>query len=393
MGLTLRCVRWRDAATGEVRSGDIEVGDDGRIERLRVAGARPTIVGDTVDGQGRFAFPGLVDTHVHLCFEPSIHPEEWIEELTDDEMGDIVRTNARATLAAGVTAVRDLGSRGNSVRDYARAEDDGREIGPRVLCSGPAITRPGGHCFFVGDTVGSDGSELAAAVRSHVAAGDAWVKVMVTGGALTSTSHPDDLQFSGDELDRAVMVARGGQVRLAAHVLSTAGVEVAVHAGFDTIEHCVGATATQLDRMRQIGISMVPVLSPSAIQLEVDANGYSKHTERLRAIVDVLHDSVRQGVRAGVTILAGTDAGCPHVPHGTALVGEVELLESLGLDRGRALSAATDGAADAIGHDGGRLEVGSVGDILLLDNDPLVTLESLRNPSVVIRRGRVVIDR
>lgn len=393
MGLTIHSARWRNPATGEVTSSDIEIGDDGRVTRIINAGNRSALAGDSIDAQGRFAFPGLVDSHVHLCFEPTIHPEAWIEDLTEDEMYEIVRTNARTTLEAGVTAVRDLGSRGNSVRNYARAVTDGRENGPTVLCAGPAITRPEGHCFFVGDTVGPDASELIAAVRSHITAGDEWVKIMVTGGALTSTSHPDDLQFSAAELSRAVAVARDGGAKLAAHVLTSTGVEMAIDVNFDTIEHCVGATAAQLDRMVRNAIAMVPVLSPSAIQLAVDADGRSEHTEQLRTIVDELHESVRRGVRSGVKILAGTDAGCPHVPHGKALVGEIELLESLGLDRSRALSAATDVAAEAIGYDGGHLDAGSVGDIVLLVDDPAVTLGALRDPSVVVRRGRIIVNR
>jgi len=388
VSLVLRDVTVVDPSREGSTRHDLVVGADGFISQLAAPGRG--IAERTVEASGLVVFPGLIDCHVHLCFDPTRSPEDWIGDASDDELAAMVREHGRATLAAGVTTVRDLGSRGDVVRHYSEEVETGAVIGPRVISAGPVVTVPNGHCFFVGDEVRNN-DHLVKVVAQHVSAGDSWVKVMVTGGALTSTSDPDVLQFHLREVTLVVQLARAAGLATAAHVLTSQGAEIAISAGVNTVEHGVGATLDQLRRMRDGGQALVPVLTPSALLLRDDPDGTSRHVVRLRAIVERLRSTVRQAVASGVDVLVGTDAGCPSVPHGRGVLEEITLLESLGLPRRAALVAATGGAAAGIGLRGeGRLAVGSRADLLLLDGDPMLNLDALAAPVAVLAKGRTV---
>jgi imidazolonepropionase-like amidohydrolase len=275
--------------------------------------------------------PGLIDSHVHLCFDPACHPEDWLPDVSATELFDLVAEHAAATLRASVTTVRDLGSRGDAVRAFARAQAAGVATGPRVLSSGPVITTRAGHCHYVGTEV-TDLDGLGRTVDEHVAAGDQWIKVMVTGGALTRGSSPEALQFGAGELRRVVIRAAAAGVPVAAHVLTAAGGAVAVAAGARSIEHGIGLSTADLSAMGTAGQALVPVLSPShRVLAAAPAGGGGEHAERLRRLVGTLRETTARAIGLGVPVLAGTDAGCPGVPHGSVAT-EIALLHELGLD-------------------------------------------------------------
>lgn len=357
------------------------------IAEIRPSAARPVHDG-VLDAAGAVVFPGLIDVHVHLAFSPDVSPEFELAQRTPDELAARLREHGRQHLAAGVTTVRDLGGPGSAIRRYARDVRAGGS-GPRVFGAGAVLTRPMGHCHFVGDVVGADDG-VDDLVDAHAAAGDPWVKIMVTGGALTSTSTPETLQFDLDTTRRVVERAHAHGLRVAAHALTGAGADVAVAAGVDSIEHGVGADAGTLERMAESGTFLVPVLSPSDLTLG-RAHQDGEHVERLRRIVGALHSTVRESIRMGVGIAAGSDAGCPDVAHGASLLHELRLLERLGLPRGRVLAAATSGAADLLAEPRlGRIEVGAFADLLLLSSDPNEHLEALAGPVAVLSAGRLV---
>lgn len=343
---------------------------------------------DDIDARGLFLFPGLIDAHVHLCFSPDQHPETDLPDR-DADLFDVVRANGRETLTHGVTTVRDLGSRGDVVRRYAEQVDSGAIIGPQVLVAGPVLTRVNGHCYYVGTSI-LTGADPIDAVRTVDRAGDPWVKTMVTGGALTSTSSPETLQFDLAEMRAVVGAAHELGKRVAAHALTREGCAIAVAAGIDTLEHGVDADEMTLSEMCERSTALVPVLSPSARTLARDPVGNDEHAARLREIVGRLRESTAHAVRLGVPVLAGTDAGCPDVPHGAALVDELALLEAAGMNRASTLHAATAGAANAFGLTNiGQIAVGYRADLLLLDADPFDDLDALRRPTTVIAAGRI----
>lgn len=339
----------------------------------------------TIDADGLFALPGLVDSHVHLCFDPNTHPESSLPGLTDDQLLDQVVVHGEQTVRAGVTTVRDLGSRAGVLRRYSALVASGAVTGPRVFRSGPVLTVPRGHCFYVGEELDPVEPALLASVRRHADAGDDWLKVMVTGGAMTSSSRPEELQFGSDALRAVVRAAR---VPVAAHVLTGEGGDVAVAAGVSTIEHGVGITDSALEGMMSAGMYLTPVLSASHRLLSEQGDTDSEHVRRLRAVVGVLWDSAKRAISRDVQVLAGTDAGCPAVPHGSVAT-EVELLVRAGLSPRCALAAATTSAAGLLGlAHRGRLRRGGSADLVLVAADPRQDVGVLHSPAVVISRGK-----
>jgi len=364
---------------------DIHIGEDGMIESVSPAGTR-SARGAELDARELVAFPGLIDMHVHLCFSPHHHPQDMMSTIEAAELEELVATNARDTLARGVTTVRDLGGPGEVVRDLKRRIADGDLHGPRIQCAGPPLTKPAGHCWFIGDVVhGQD--ELAETIARHGASDDEWLKLMVTGGMLTRGCDPEHLQFHPVELEDAVRIAKELGLETAAHVLSLEGSTAAVEAGIRTIEHGVGLSRELARTMRERDQVLVPTLAASRLALLASPDSDEEDMVQARALEASHWRSVGWAIEAGVAIVAGSDAGCPDVPHGSA-AAEVELLEQAGLDRAQALMAATSVAARVLGlPQVGRIEAGFCADLLLLGADPTADVTTLANPLAVYAGG------
>lgn len=367
---------------------DIHIAENGMIESVSPADAQPAR-GAELDARELVAFPGLIDAHVHLCFSPHHHPQDLLSGMEHAEIEELVATNARDTLARGVTTVRDLGGPGDMVRNLKRRIADGELLGPRVQCAGPPLTKPGGHCWFIGDVVqGQD--ELVDTIERHGESDDEWLKLMVTGGMLTRGSDPEHLQFHPVELEEAVRNAKRLGLETAAHVLSAEGVMAAVQAGIRTIEHGVGLTRDIARTMCDHDQVLVPTLAASRLALIASPDSDEEDMVQARALEASHWRSVRWAIEAGVAIVTGSDAGCPDVPHGSA-AAEVDLLEQAGLDRAQALMAATSVAARVLGLTHvGRLEAGFCADLLLLGADPTADLSTLANPLAVYAGGKRV---
>jgi len=364
---------------------DVEF-SDGVIVAIRPPSASSG--GDAVDGDGLNLFPGLIDVHVHLCLSPDHHPEDQLPGLSEDELYAQAADNARVTLAHGVTTVRDLGSRGDSVRRLKRGSPG--DAWPRVICSGPALTIPGGHCHYVGDEIAVT-TQVPAMVTRHAEAGDEWIKLMVTGGALTRGSSPDKLGFDRATISLAVEQAHSHGLLVAAHVLSAEGAGLAVACGVDTVEHGIGLAAADLGAMRTADQALVAILSPSARVLAgATGSADEQHRAKLGPLVARLREMVRTAIETGVDVLAGTDAGTPNMPHGL-VIDELRRLEAVGMSREAVLLAATATAARHLRRpDLGTVRVGAAADLLLLEGDPLDSLDWLESPVAVLARGCIV---
>lgn len=364
---------------------------------------RPGETVSDIDLRQLTVLPGLIDAHVHL--ETRYGTPWWRSTVITDEY--LVATglfNARRTLAAGVTTVRDLGSAPLvmfAVRDAIR---DGLAEGPRILASGPAISITGGHGDVTGyrpdvmDTINRRNSNTCAGpdqcaerVRQFARNGADVIKVTVTGGVLSLQARGFDQHFTDEELKSIVTAAKLLGLKVAAHAHGARGVEAAARAGFDSIEHGVFADEAALKVMKERGTWLVPTLSTTRAYRERLGTGFyapqveAKAKQRLAETGKSLVLARKMGVR----IAFGTDSGVyDHGVNG----GELPLMVQYGgLTPRDALVAATLNSAELLGiqASAGTLAPGKDADIIAVDGDPLADIAAIERVRFIMTQGRV----
>jgi imidazolonepropionase-like amidohydrolase len=342
-----------------------------------------------VEGGGRTLTPGLIDCHVHLCFDGS---PDFVAEASVSGAYATVKClrNAERQLAAGVTTVRDLGGLGSVVCEVARAIEDGLAPGPRVVASGQALTITGGHGWntFAQEVDGRD--EVRLVVREQIRSGARSIKIVATGGVLTPNIPVDFAAFTPEEIEAAVDEAHKWGVPIAAHAIGRSGIEACVQAGVDSIEHGSQITPEAAREMKERGTFHVSTISAlrGIVDHPEDVPPYA--VEKGRQIIDMARDAFGRTIRAGVRHACGTDAGTPHNPHGGAPREVIRMVE-WGLTPLKALRAATANAADLLRVPTvGTVEPGKDADLVLWDGDPIDDPGVLLKPGLVMRLGEVV---
>jgi imidazolonepropionase-like amidohydrolase len=342
-----------------------------------------------IPADGGTVLPGLIDSHVHISLAPTL------TGIYDIEEEPVARSLIRAAhgagllLRAGITTARDVGSREGVAIDIAAAQRDGDLAGARILAAGRGLTPPGGHGLAMGVEV-RGAEEVVAAVQAEHARGADLIKLFPTGGVLGAGTHGFDVVMTLDEMRAAVDTAHELDIHVAAHVHGTEGIEVALDAGIDTIEHGTGATREQSERMLEDGVALVPTLVPLVALRQRELDLPRDLMKRVNEVAAVQSESVATAIEVGVRVLPGTDAGTPFNPPGQ-LVQEMELLVELGMSPHEVIVAATSAAADTFDWDDvGVLTTGNVADLLLVDDDPLENLGTLSWPASIIQDGVVI---
>ena len=387
------------AADGESFLSDQDVLlEGGRIHRIAKAGSLELPPGaERIDLSGRWLIPGLIDLHSHLLLHP-YDEASWNDQVLKEALE--LRTvravvAARATLNAGFTTMRDLGTEGAGfadvgVRDAVR---QGIIPGPRIFASTRALVATGcyGPSGFDPRFELPKGAELAdgpdgarVVVRRQIAAGADWIKVYADyrrrpGDASTPT-------YSLAELEAIVDEASSAGLCVAAHASTSEAIRRAVLAGVRTIEHGTDASAEVLELMRQHGVVLCPTLAASEAMAKYSGwkPGDAEHPR-----VASSRAMFRRALDAGVTIACGSDVGV--FAHGDN-AREIELMAEYGLTPQQALRAATAVAAevlDAVGRFG-RIEQGLLADLVVLRGDPFDSLTALRSPVMVFKEGNLV---
>jgi imidazolonepropionase-like amidohydrolase len=341
------------------------------------------------DVAGRFVTPGLIDCHVHLCFDGGAN---FVEEARVSEPYAAIKcvTNGQRQLAAGITTVRDLGGLGAVVCDVAKAIDEGRVVGPRLVASGQAITITGGHGWtsFARQADGPDGIRLA--VREQLRSGARSIKIVATGGVLTPGVSFDFTAFTPEEVEAAVDEAHKWGVPIAAHAIGAAGIENCVRAGIDSIEHGAQISPEAAKLMKERGIFHVPTISALSGIVDNPNTVPAYAVEKGRAVLGFARDTFRRVMRAGVRYACGTDAGTPYNPHGSATRELIRMIE-WGMTPLAALQSATANAAELLRVPSiGGIEDGKAADLVVWTGDPLDDPQLLLSPGAVLRDGQVV---
>ncbi len=381
-----------DGRTVKQRAGVLV--DEGRVAWVGAHARAPRSArdADEIDGRGRTLTPGLIDCHVHLCFDGGADFAGESREMTTDAVATVKAVrNAARTLEYGVTTVRDLGGRGDSVIQVAVGVERGLIAGPRILAAGHALTITGGHGHSVGFAREVDGPDaLRRAVREEIRAGATAIKLVATGGVLTPGITHDFTAFTQEELDAAVDEAHSWGRVVGAHAIGPEGIIRAVRAGVDSIEHGSMLSAEGARLMKERGAFHVPTISAirGIIDHADEVPAYA--VEKATALVELAREGFRRSLRGGVRIACGTDAGTPFNPHGNTLFEIVRMVE-WGMTPLQAMRSATSSAAALLRLDGvGVVAEGAAADLVLFGSNPLEDIEAVLEPAIVLKRGEIV---
>jgi len=384
----------------------IVVGDDGRVESLVTrGGARPNIPADArrIDLGDATILPGLIDMHVHLDADATIGGYRGLA-FTDTFWTVVGVANARKTLDAGFTTVRNVGSADYNDVAIKQGVEGGYIIGPRIVPATYPIGALGGHCDnseglppSMGDVLpqpntGSGPDAMRQLVRKLHKNGAEVIKICATGGVLSKTDAAGAQQLNYEEMKAIADEAHMLGLRVAAHAHGTDGINDALRAGIDTIEHASLADATSFQLAKQKGAWFtMDIYDDDYILSEGAKNGL--HEESLakeRAIGRKQRETFRAAHAAGVKMLFGTDNGGVF-PAGQNALQFAKMVE-WGMTPAEAIRSATSDAATALNRaaDVGQLTPGHYGDIVAVAGNPLQNVRLLEHPVAVIKGGVLV---
>jgi imidazolonepropionase-like amidohydrolase len=355
--------------------------DKGKVGEIRAASGQ-------CDLEAACVTPGLVNAHAHL--EGSGEPDMMgmIQTTTPNQRLLRAVENARKSVKAGITTIRDVGSSNKIAADVRDAIEEGRIPGPRMRAAGAVLCMTGGHGWPIGRAVDSPW-DARKAVREQMWDGADCIKMIATGGVMTKGAVPGNAQLTPDELGAAIDEAHRHGLRVAAHAIGTQGIKNALHAGIDSIEHGTLLDDEAIGLFKERAVYLVPTLSaPTCILAHLEDGHQPRYVvEKARGLNDAMLKNIRNAYDSGVRIAGGSDAGTPYNYH-EDYAQEVELMWSLlGMTPQQALHAATNVAADLIGLHRGILALGEPADMLLLPRDAGKDVRALREPQVVLKNG------
>lgn len=404
-------IHLRSARMLDVDAGAIVGGADLLIVGDRIAEVAPASVPtDAVvyDLGNVTVLPGLMDMEVNLLLGGPDHRSP-LTVVQDDPAVRTLRAvaNARRTLRAGFTTVRNLGlfvQTGGLLLDVAlkKAIDLGWFEGPRVVPAGHAITPTGGHLdptmfqalaphmmpLSVEEGIADGVDEVRKAVRYQIKHGAQLIKVCASGGVMSHTGPAGAQQYSNEELAAITDEAHRAGLRVAAHAHGDAGIRAAIEAGIDCIEHGSLMSDETLDLMIERGTFLVPTTYLA------DGMDVSQAAPELQAkaaeVFPKARETIRKAVERGARIACGTDA--PAIPHGRNAKELIALVDR-GMTPLGAIRAATTVAAELIDvTDRGRLAPGLLADIIAVPGDPLADISALERVCFVMKGGQIARD-
>jgi imidazolonepropionase-like amidohydrolase len=386
--------------TGETLRSDVMiVVRDGVIESVTEGGSAPAGV-RVVDLSEWTVLPGFFDMHTHITSDPSDGYRESVFRMFPGEAVLVGAKNARTTLLAGFTTIRNAGAGEHADQALKRGIEAGLVPGPRIYTAGKGIGITGGHCDSGGfrpdlgpesgieQGVFNGADEARAAVRYQVKYGADLIKTCATAGVLSAGTEVGPAQVTPEEFQAMVETADMLDRRVMAHAHGIEGIRNAVRAGVASIDHGAVLDDEILAEMRERGTYLVPTIMAFEYVWEAAEAGTLAPWSAIKAreIVPQARESHRRAVAAGVPIAFGTDAGV--FPHGTN-AGEFAHLVALGMSPARAILTATRDAADLLGvlDEGGTVEPGKWADLVAVRGNPLDDVGLLGEVGFVMKDG------
>ncbi len=382
------------------------------VQRGRIVAAGANVVPPTgsrvIDLSKGTLLPGFLDAHVHLSGRHVGEGENWEDaRVRDLPQEDAIRgvRNARLTLEAGFTTVRNVGAREWSDIALRNMIQAGVVPGPRMIVGGHSLGITGGHCDTNGYVPGivergpdggiADGpEEILKAVRTQVKRGADVIKFCATGGVLSEGDPVGIQQYTDVEMEVLVRGARLTGRKVAAHAHGTDGIKAALRAGVSSIEHGSMLDDEAIALFKEKGAFLVPTLMAQESVEQGAKTGVLKglRAEKALFIAPRARESFRRAVAAGVKVALGTDSGV--FPHGKN-AREFELMVANGMKPMDAILAGTRNAAELLGleREVGTIEKGKVADLVAVEGNPLQDIRVLQSPVFVMHAGQVVVQK
>jgi imidazolonepropionase-like amidohydrolase len=341
--------------------------------------------------------PGMIDAHTHLTFDPNFGYQELGVSIPKEAL--IGAKNARITLEAGFTTVRNVGASGYTDIALRDAINEGMVPGPRMDASGPALSITGGHCdqnllpyeWHAKSDGAADGVEgVQHKVREIIKYGADVIKVCATGGVLSKGDDPRASQYTLEEMKAIVADAHRLGRKVAAHAHGAQGIAWAAEAGVDSIEHGSYIDDAAIKIMKERGTYLVPTMyladwmRENAAKIGLPA----MYAEKMKSVTAASRQNLRHAFEAGVKVAFGTDAAV--YPHGLN-AHEFAVYVQQGMTPVQAIQTATVNAADLLGWSDriGTLEQGKFADMIAVNGDPTKDVTLLQNPTFVMKGGVV----
>jgi imidazolonepropionase-like amidohydrolase len=393
----IRAGKMFDAKAGKMVESQVILVHDDQIQQ--VGSNLPIPQGaKVIDLSKATVMPGFIDAHVHLTMAAG-HSGPAGLTISVPRSALIGARNARVTLMAGFTTVRNLGAEGFSDVALRDAINDGDVIGPRMQVSGPMISITGGHgdnsilpfeYHATGDGVADGPEEVRHRVRENIKYGADVIKFAASGGTMSKGDNPLLEAYSPEEMQILISEAHRQGRKVATHAHSALAIKDAVRAGVDSVEHGIFLDDEGIALMKQHGTYLVPTSFPLFWYMDNMASMHlPKYTEdKIKVILPIGKASMSNAFKQGVKVALGTDAGVyPHGLNG----GEFSTMVKLGLTPTQALQAGTVNAADLMGWTDqvGSIEAGKFADIVAVNGDPLADISILQHVDFVMKGGVV----
>ena len=381
--------------------------DDGRITAIVAQDAVPPEY-PAVDLGGRYLLPGLINLHVHIPSsgkptKKKVNYSKVAALLKFGVVRAVVRamcaSNARQQLLSGTTTIRAVGGVLDFDTDLRDKINAGKVTGPRILAANTAISVPGGHMTGSVALPAHSPEQAAQMVRDLDRQKPDLIKLMITGGVLDAEipGEPGVLKMPREYVKAAVDEAHRLGSKVAAHVESTEGMQVALENGVDTLEHGGKPTEQVLKLFHETGAALIATLSPAVPFAVMDqaVTGMSD-TDLIngKALFTYMRECIDACLEENIPVGLGTDTGCPYITQYDMWRELWYFSHYCGVTPAYAIHTATQINARLVGLDGetGTVDVGKSADFMVVERNPLEDLQALRHPTEVVFRGKLLHD-